>query len=181
MSTKYAAYDPLDDDPDNVVPDSIEVALVGVTRKGEFQYYVLPELLCYLDYLKFLVPDHTFTSVEGLTGGGVECRFNIYIVDEAHEEEYFKHLEPYKRSCERLQEELLMCICQDERFDYWPTILMDFDRHDFRSYFPEPKSFECFVPDGWTTSYQSIDEEDIPPDKRFWRLPDGTDLMMEEF
>lgn len=181
MSTKYVPYDALDDDPDNVVPDRINVAIVGVTRKGVFQYYVLPELMCYLDYFKFCNPFGLYSSPESLVLTDVSYRFNIYTVDREHEDEYLKHLEPYKRSCKRLHEELLMCLNQEERLDYYPTILMDFDKREFVSYFPEPKSFELYVPDGWTADYRPIEVDDFPPDKLFWVMPDGSDLLREEF
>ena len=41
----------------------------------------------------------------------------------------------------------------DEWLKYVPSFLVDFDKRLFFSMFPEPASFEHYMPDGWIGSY----------------------------
>lgn len=162
--------DPLNLPPEEMKPDGIIAILVGITRHGEFHYYVLPRHLVYLDAAK---EDSGAALYAGLEG-----RFGIMTVDEAHEDAYFRGIEPYKRSPERLREEL--CTCgKGIRWmgSYYVEVLMDFDRHHFTSYFGESFYFplETGVPDGW-----SCDAEYLGVPGQYFFLDDGPDGLPPE-
>ena len=195
MSWDY--IDPRDLPPEEMKPDGVVTLLVGITRHGEFNYYVLPRHLVYLDAEK----DESGNSLYA----GEEGRFGIMTVDEAHEDAYFQAIEPYKRSLEQLKEELYACKNRHWRAAYWTEVLMDFDRHHFTSYFAESFYFplERYVPDGWTSEFgglcvpggyffvddgpdglppESLDVDGpgryyIPLDKRFWIDEKGRSLF----
>lgn len=165
--------DPLDFPPGEMVPDSVMVILTGIIRNGEFNYYVLPAQLLYLDGRK---------ASEDCAGGafyaGIEGRYGIMTVDEAHEDEFFRAIEPHERSCERLLEEVHMCLNRYERMDYYADVLIDFDRKHLVSHYQEPFFFEKYVPDGWTSEFREIVDDDFPEDKRFWIDDNGEDIFM---
>lgn len=190
----YDYIDPLDYAPEEMIPDGIIVLLVGIVRHGEFNYYVLPRHLVYLDAAK---------GDGAALYDGIEGRYGIMTVDEAHEDKFFRAIEPHKRSLERLKEELYMCMNKYERAGYFIDVIIDFDRKHLSSYFGEPYFFEDSVPDGWTSAreglivpggYFFVDDgpDGLPPesmdtigpgryyiplDKRFWIDENGKSLF----
>ena len=134
---------------------------------------------------------------------GLEGRYGIMTVDKAHEDEYFRAIEPHKRSLERLKEELYACKRKFDWSSYTTQVLIDFDRKHLTSYFCEPFYFENSVPDGWTSAREGIyvpgnyfltdDGPDglppahmdvdgpgryyIPLDKRFWIDENGKSIF----
>lgn len=150
--------------PEEMLPIQNDYVLVGLTWHGEFNYYVAPKYIWYLDMFK------------GPPEDGVEYHLGIYTVDEAHEEEYIRRLEPFKRSVERLRDELGMCITDGERRGYYPYVLIDFDRRHVRDYLGD-YWIKDRVPDGWTGEFKEVKDEDFPPDKRYWIDENGNDMI----
>lgn len=66
----------------------------------------------------------------------------------------------------------------NDKLAYNPSILIDFENRVFISYYPEPESFEAFVPDGWIGKYQDFTEE-IPEKQRYWMDENGKNLIGE--
>ena len=164
MSWDY--IDPVDFAPKDMMPDGVLVVLTGIIHHGEFNYYVLPRHLLFLDAAK---------GDGAAMYDGLEGRFGIMTVDEAHEEEFFRAIEPHKRSLERLREEL--CACEDkyERASYATEVVIDFDCKHLTSYFCEPYYFEESIPEGWTSERGGIS---VPGDYFF--VDDGPDGLPPE-
>jgi hypothetical protein len=57
----------------------------------------------------------------------------------------------------------------DEWFKYVPSFLVDFDKRLFFSMFPEPASFEHYMPDGWIGSYKDFLDM-VPEKERYWMV-----------
>lgn len=66
----------------------------------------------------------------------------------------------------------------NDKLAYNPLILIDFESRVLTSYYPEPESFEDFVPDGWSGKYQDF-AADIPQNKRYWLDENGRSLIGE--
>lgn len=169
---RYWPKNPLDFPPEEMVPTGILVVLTGITRLGRFHYYVLPRHLLYLDAQKAEEAGEDAPFYAGMEG-----RYGIMTVDEAHEDEFFRAIEPHKRSCERLLEEVHMCLNRYERMDYYADVLIDFDRKHLVSHYQEPFFFEKYVPDGWTSEFREIVDDDFPEDKRFWIDENGKSIF----
>lgn len=175
----YYPKDPLDMDPEDVMPDTMRAPLVGVTKHGEFCYYAAPRVLWYLDYQKkFQESGVTSPTVIEET---LRHRFGIMTVDADHEEAYIAGLEPYKRSCDELRDGMRMCVEACELDDFGISLLIDFDEKRLISYYPEPFFFEEYVPDGWTSEYRPLRGDEIPPDKHFWMDEDNKNMFDELF
>lgn len=168
-------------EPEALVPDAVEYLLAGVWWHGEFNYYVLPRILLFLDFLKYIRKRLQNFNPESMQYPGIEERFGIFVVDEEYEAAYIRGLESYKRGCERLREEMRQCADPYERDCYYPCILIDFDRKSFVSNYWEPYCFEEYVPENWTSTFRRITEEEIPPDKHYWMNADGKSLFEEHF
>ena len=72
--------------PSDLLPDSVQYLLVGIMRKNEFNYYVLPRILLYLDFRAYLLERYPYCAPEEITCEGADERFYIYTVDEDHED-----------------------------------------------------------------------------------------------
>lgn len=195
----YTYRDARDYAPEEMRPNGTEVLLVGITRHGEFDYYVLPRHLLYLDGQKALdnrAGDAFYDSMEG--------RYNILTVDESHEGEFLCAIEPHKRSLERLRREVYGCKNRYRRADYYPVVLIDFDKKELASYFGETYyHFEEYAPDGWVSErvfygyceeyffmddgpdgkpeknigIGGLERDYIPLDKRFWIDENGKSIF----
>lgn len=184
--------------PEELRPNGNEVLLVGITRRGEFHYYVLPRHLLYLDGRRAVINGHDSAFYAGIAG-----RYDIMIVNKAHEDAFFQAIEPHKRSPERLRDEVYTCKNKYWRAGYYTEVLIDFDRKHLVSYYGEPYDFEKDVPEGWSSerpaygcgdAYYFMDDDHtgkpeqnigiggleqdyIPLDKRFWIDENGKSIF----
>lgn len=191
--------------PELLTPDINEAHIVGLTYRGEFNYYVAPRLVWYLDLGK------RFPSIKAdPSDPDFKIHLSILVPDDTYADEYIRRLEPYKRSDARLRREMQECRNELDLYEFYPQILIDFDKKHLVSYYPEPYYFEDFVPDGWTSEYggigcdpqyflqdreKSISSEEqlgiggleqdyIPLDRHFWIDENGKSIfkrMFDEF
>lgn len=175
--------DVLDLPPERLTPDGVDAYLVGIIWQGEYNHYVLPRIMLYLDYRAYLLEVFPGCTPENLQCTDIGERFSIYTVDQEHEEQYLRCIEPYKRSCERLREEIQLCLDPVELGCYTTEIIIDFDKKTLRSCDLQDKlHLECFVPKGWQGEYKWFDDlEEIPPEKRYWIDENGKNLFEELF
>ena len=166
-----------DKNPQEVTPNSTEYIMTGILRNGEFNFYILPQTLVYLDYSKYLRECYPNDDPETFVDENVEERFYIYTVDEEHEDYFMECIQPYRREGQRLREEMQMCIADYEVSYYFPCVLIDFDRKKFLCYYWEPYFWEKYLPEGWISEFRPITDEDVPADKRFWLDEEGRDMF----
>src|SRR5262249_43368742 len=94
--------------------------------------------------------------------------------------EFLRHLADHRISSEDLRSLLCTHLPADSREDileYQPALFVDFDARVLKSLYPEPSSFEDFVPDGWKGEYTDF-LEDVPAAERYWML-EGRDLLQD--
>lgn len=164
-------------DPAEVTPNHVELIMTGIMWRGEFNYYILPRNALYMDYSAYLKECYLVENPEKIMVEELEERFYIYTVDEEHEEYFMQCIQPYKREGQRLRDEMQMCISGYEVYEYYPCVLIDFDRKRYLCYNWEPYFWEKYVPEGWTSEFRPITDEDIPADKRYWIEEDGSNLF----
>ena len=74
-------------------PEYAQDIIVGVMRKKTFCWYVTNKVIWFLDYVKW------GRAFDPNAEDSAKERFDILVVDDAHEEAFFEHIEPYRVSC----------------------------------------------------------------------------------
>lgn len=62
--------------------------------------------------------------------------------------------------------------------DMIPSLYVDFDDKKLTSFYPEPASYELYVPNGWLGKYEQF-MENIPVDYQYWIIT-GENLFQKE-
>jgi hypothetical protein len=153
-----------------IKPTYAENIIVGVIYDKVFRWYVTEKELWFLDYNKlekaylekgFEIKDY----IDDNDRNGVE------VLDEHTAGRFLEQIKHFLTTKEELKDLLMnkvetMCD-SDDLLDFSPTLLVDFDNKSFYSIFPEPASFEEYVPDGWTGKY--LDFTNLIQDKeKYW-------------
>lgn len=145
---------------------------MGFGRRG----YVSDKELWYLDLRKlirayerkgFCIPDSEDFS----------DRFNIDIVDDDNTEQFLSEMSAYVVKTQELSA-LIKNKEYEEIGDVVPSIFIDFDSRTLISNYPEPASYEVFIPDNWCGEYTSFNES-IPDRHRYWIIDDKN--CLEEY
>ncbi|TDL53883.1 hypothetical protein E2R60_12665 [Paenibacillus dendritiformis] len=135
-----------------LLPEYAQILIVGVMHEGRWGWYVTER-------------EYWFLNIE------MEERFGIEVLDETTAGKFLIHIEEYKASADELRQMLLdiedACATMDDVLEFMPTIYVNFDERTFFSQFPEPMSFELYMPDGWTGSYADFYGL-VPEAERFW-------------
>ncbi|REK77661.1 hypothetical protein DX130_11895 [Paenibacillus paeoniae] len=95
-------------------------------------------------------------------------RFHIAIVNEDTAEDFLQQIS----DCEVGTEELRSRVEQrtyDHILDMMPALYVNFDDKELTSCYPEPASYEDYVPDGWLGKYEPFIEV-IPEDYCYWMI-----------
>lgn len=156
-----------------------EDIVVGVVRDGSFCWYVTTKELWFLDRNKWA---DAFRVAGSVVEDDHSERFGIAVVNEVTAEAFLAAINGCRVDAQNLQE-LLAKKVQDSSSreegegyeELAPALLVDFDQRCLISMFPEPSSFEKFVPDGWIGKYASFIDA-VPPDQRYW-IVDGRDMF----
>lgn len=160
-----------------IFPQYAEDIIVGVTKNGIFRWYIANKLIWYLDFLKYCkAGDPDFTEEND---SDVVDRFNIFTVDSEHEAEYLKCLAPYQVETEELRSYMELCDKEDDIYDFFVSLLVDFDNKHLISYFPEPDPLDKYIPDDWTSEYRPI-SDDVPKEMRYWISESGKNMFCWE-
>ena len=131
--------------------------VVAIKDKGILEWYVLNTDLCFMDYGKLVMAERK----RGIYAeANAASRFDIMVVNESSKDEFLDKIKEFKVSTAELKEMLL----QEKTFN------------DRLAYYPEPESFENYVPDGWTGEYFCF-KDMIPKEKRYWEDEDGKSLI----
>ena len=154
-------------------PVYAENLVVGIIHDRRFEWYILEREACYMDLYKLERANHDAGYEVNFKE---ECRLGIKVVNRQSMAEFLKRIQPWRTSVEKLRTLLKAEDDFDERLGYNPSLLMDFDHEVLYSYYPEPASFEHYVPDGWQGKYMVFDEY-IPAEQRYWLDEQGNDLI----
>ncbi|MGY5487792.1 hypothetical protein [Paenibacillus sp. ALE2] len=141
-------------------PEYAKNIIVGVMFQGQWNWYVTER-------------EYWFLNTE------MEERFGIAILDETTAGAFLEHICEYKVAAGELTT-MLQTLDEaiqhkDEVLEFCPALYVDFDQKVLYSLFPEPASFEHYVPVGWKGEYLNFLEE-VPPAERYWMIH-GSDFF----
>ncbi|HGH7180556.1 hypothetical protein WBS55_01140 [Bacillus luti] len=147
-----------------------ENIIVGVIYTNEFRWYVTDKELWFLDYDKL---DHAYknlgVSIED--NEETEERNGIQVLNNENVEVFLLRINQYKTTKEELNYLLLENIKRknagEDLLDFSPVLLINFDNKILYSMFPEPASYENYVPKDWIGTYEDFTEF-IPTPAKYW-------------
>lgn len=146
-----------------------ENIIVGVVYNGTFNWYVTDTEWWFLDQVKWGDSFAQFTQAE--LPDDYSERFNIAIVNEDTAEKFLENIKEYAVPTTQLKKLLTEVIeimeNQDDLLDLCPVLFVDFDNKQLLSMYPEPASYERFVPEGWQGRYEDFTSK-IPSQSRYW-------------
>ncbi|RUT28015.1 hypothetical protein EJP77_18540 [Paenibacillus zeisoli] len=135
-----------------LMPEYAQVLIVGVVFRGTWSWYITER-------------EYWFLNTE------MEDRFGIGILDETTAEVFLDRIDELKVSTSELAQKLddLKDVLKsyDEVLEFIPALYVNFDEKVLYSLFPEPISFEHYVPDGWTGLYKDF-LDDVPKPEQYW-------------
>ncbi|MDO7908826.1 hypothetical protein Q5741_20790 [Paenibacillus sp. JX-17] len=153
--------------------------IVGVIRHQTWHWYVTDKELWFLDLTK-LEQAFLDKGYEVYGAGDYAERYDIAIINHETADLFLQAISDYEVSTEELREAVQQAVYEPDEegvFGYSPALLIDFDNRTMLSYYPEPASFEHYVPDGWTGKYEDFTLR-VPPEQQYW-IVDGKDLFVE--
>lgn len=135
-----------------LLPEYAKILIVGVVFQNQWSWYVTER-------------EYWFLNVE------MEDRFGIEVLDETTAECFFERIHDYKVATSDLTCTLIELEdafgSYDDVLEFMPAIYVNFDDKVLYSLFPEPMSFEHYVPDGWTGEYRDFCAL-VPEGERYW-------------
>lgn len=135
-----------------LMPEYAQVLIVGVVFRGTWNWYITER-------------EYWFLNTE------MEDRFGIEILDETTAGAFLDRIDDLRVSTNELAQTLedLRDVFEsyNEVLEFIPAIYVNFDERILYSLFPEPMSFEHYVPDGWTGLYQDFLDE-VPKQEQYW-------------
>lgn len=152
--------------------------IIVITRyQGQWQWYITDRDWWFLDQVKWKRAFEEY-GYKSDSPQDFSERFRIAIVNIETVEDFLLNIREYKVETKELSTMLVQ-----ERFDHIlelvPALYVDFDSQDFISLFPEPASYEDFVPDGWNGYYEDFLQM-IPERYRYWIL-NGEDYFARDY
>ena len=160
------------------IPVYAENIIVGVLWKDMFIWYVADKELWFLDYRK-LDKAYGITQRNELDSEPEE-RKGLYILDSNNIEKFLDNITDNLYSSNELQNLLMkqwtFMIDTDELLNFSPSLYIDFNKKLFFSLYPEPASYEDYLPDKWVGKY--CDFLELVPEKfRYWQNNKGINLL----
>lgn len=135
-------------------PEYAQNTIAGVLFRGTFCWYVTER-------------EYWFLNVE------MEERFGIEILNEETAAAFLQAIQDERVTAAELRDRLYQFRKQHQEGDEWlkfvPSFLVDFDQRQFCSMFPEPASFEHYMPQGWVGSYVDFLDR-VPEEQRYWEM-----------
>ncbi|WP_430597815.1 hypothetical protein [Enterococcus sp. AZ177] len=153
----------------NLIPDYTENIIVAVILEGNFSWYVSDKEIWFLDYQKRV------TAFEN-KGYSIDINYidksrkNNLVLDTPNASNFLNLIKENKATVEELRKFLLNSknnVDDSWKYDYRPSLYVDFDKKIFYSNYSEPSSYEDYVPEFWYSEYKDF-EDDIPNSKKYW-------------
>jgi hypothetical protein len=153
--------------------------LVALVRyRDEWIWFVSEREYWILDIKKYKRA-YKRVGVTAPWASALEIRRDLEVVDCEQAPQFLELMKGKRVQAKDLQAELKARLSAAESLsdicEWLPAIFVDFDRRTFVSYYPEPFSFEEYVPDSWEGRYAKFHEL-VPNEQRYW-LEDGSDLV----
>lgn len=147
-----------------------ENIVVAVIYNNEFKWYVTDKELWSLDYNK-LNNAYKNLGVSIEDNDEAEERNGMKVLDNENVEVFLPRINKYITTKEELNYLLLENIKSkiegEDLLDFSPVLLINFDDKKLYSMFPEPASYEEYVPKDWNGKYEDFTEL-IPKLEKYW-------------
>ena len=157
-----------------------ENILVAVIYNNQFRWYVTDKELWFLDYNKL---DNAYKSIGASIEENDEVneRKDIKILDNNNINIFLKRINKYLVTKDELNqlltEKIRTKIEGEDLLDFSPVLLIKFDNKILYSMFPEPASYEEYVPKGWHGKYENFTEL-VPILERYWIDESNNNLFL---
>ncbi len=145
------------------LPEYGEEIIVLVKFNDVYSYYLSNKEYWILDNDKW---GEGFETDSGIFPG----RRGFEVLDSNNWPEFKKTLEKWEVSTSDLSQMILdklPLVSWTESSELFPVLLIDFDSKKLFSLFPEPLSFEAYVPDKWVGVYDDFYDL-VPEVEKYW-------------
>lgn len=161
----------------------LEDGLIGIVRRnGSLRWYRADRETWVLDWPKwrddFLAAGHEVPELD------FNERFGIAVVDDSSAEAFLSAMATFEVDVEALRDQF------DERYpgaaswwdveDLFPSVFVDFDRHELAAFYADGIRYERYVPNGWVGRFIDFSNEYpaeiFPITDKFW-IADGVDRL----
>lgn len=164
-----------------VEPMYAENVIVGVVYNNVWQWYVTKKDLWFLDYKKLekAYLDKGFDIQDIIDDNE---RIGVKVLNKENVKIFLSNIEEYLVTTDELNSMLKIKAKSkgdfDDLLDFCPSLFVDFDSKRLFSMFPEPASFEDYVPEGWIGEY--VDFTNLVPDKeKYWLDDNNKNIFLE--
>lgn len=146
-----------------------DIIIVGIFYKNEFNWYIADKYIWIMDLKKFL----NNIELEKLSDESVyyKIRKDIITLSEKNVEIFLDRLRDYKVDTNLLRLEIFNEIIKRgsnlDLEDYYPVLMLDFNKKILYSQYPEPIEFEKYIPNDWKGKYESFIEY-VDLKDRYW-------------
>lgn len=145
------------------------IIIVGVIFNKKFEWYITNKLFWIMELEKLSKEDYDdfFKCKENK-----EAREGIITLSEKNVRIFLDRITQYRvNNINELRLKILDEIkkksVESELEEYYPALMLDFDKKILYSQFPEPFEFENYVPENWTGKYMSFIEY-IKDEDKYW-------------
>lgn len=104
---------------------------------------------------------------------------NIIVLDTENASEFLELIAPNKVSADKLKCSLLENRTELDdtwKYDYRPSLYINFDKKILYSNYSEPAYFEDYTPNSWIAKYESFDDQ-VPKGQKYWLDFDNKNLL----
>ncbi len=146
--------------------------IVSIVKDKLFSWKITDRDWWFLDYNKLerAYQDKGFDVVIDAS-----ARFGIKVLENDTAEAFMKKTKFFSVTKEELRE-MIQESKKEEILAFIPSIYVNFDEKIFISFYPEPESFEEFVPDGWKGDYYNFMDL-IPHKEKYWIDDNGNNIF----
>ncbi|MDM5340498.1 hypothetical protein QUF84_25230 [Fictibacillus enclensis] len=156
-------------------PQYAENIIVLVKYNENYKWFVTDKEIWFLD-LKKLISSYREKGFEIPNPDDFSERFGIAVVNEDTVEAFLQEVSEFEVNNEELRKMLVQKTYNDVT-DMLPSLYVDFDDKKLISFYPEPASYEFYVPEGWRGEYEQFIEL-IPKDYCYW-IVNGENLFVK--
>ncbi|MGN7356210.1 hypothetical protein ACTHPF_02515 [Paenibacillus sp. SAF-054] len=143
-----------------LMPEYAQNIIVCVVFQNTWKWYITER-------------EYWFLNVE------MEDRFGIEVLDESTAARFLHQIQdlevPVSELANMLTELEAVFQSYDDVLEFIPAMYVNFDDKVLYSLFPEPMSFEHYVPAGWTGEYLDF-LNILPADQQYWMIQ-GTNFF----
>mgnify|MGYP006959863023 CR=1 FL=1 len=162
----------------NLIPNYTENIIVAVILDGDLTWYVSDKEIWFLDYQKRIEAFKNRgynVNIDYIDGS----RKNNLVLDTSNFLEFLNLIKQNKATVEELRKSLLKNksdIDDSWKYDYRPSLYIDFDKKILYSNYSESSSYEDYAPLCWDSEYKDFENE-IPNSKKYWLSHNGDNLF----